>query len=173
MNRDKSSSPYRDRGSFGNALRNLIRRFRLAKLKLLTRGKFSSGAHVSIARGFDIRPSDRFSCGSYISIGKNFTCESNALIGDHILISSNVSFVSNDHAFDDPNSNIFDQGRLSPEEIILEGDNLIGYGATLIAPCIVERGAIIGAGAVAKGRLLSNTVYGGVPARVIKSRYPL
>lgn len=94
------------------------------------------------------------------------------LIGDDVLLSSNVSLIGNDHLFDDPSSTVYLQGRASNKEIIIEGDNLLGFGVTVIASVRIGKGCIVGAGSVVTKDLPPYTICAGVPARVIRVRYP-
>jgi acetyltransferase-like isoleucine patch superfamily enzyme len=166
-----SNSPFRNRGFVGNLLREVVRWARAKRIRLAQGSRVRFGTSFSIGKSADIRPPSFFYCGNCVGIGKNFTCESNAEIGDNVLISSNVSFISNDHAFDDRTSDIFHQGRLAPSSIIIEGDSLIGFGSILIAPCRIEKGAIVGAGSLVKGKIKADMIYAGVPARPIKPRF--
>lgn len=164
-------SPFRDKGLILNGVRASVRWLRCSWLKLLLGGRFSVGEDFSVGRGADIRPPRYCRFGDRVGVGKNVTIECDLSSGDDVLISSNVSFVGNDHKFDSRLSTVFRQGRNPPAAVVLEGDNLIGFGAIVIAPCVVERGAIVAAGAVVKNRVTANSIYGGVPAKLIRGRF--
>src|ERR671920_2580867 len=100
-----------------------------------------------------------------VSIGRDFHVETNVVIGDDVLISSRVGIVGRDHRMDDPTKTIYWAGRLPPARVVLEGDNLVGFGAVIVAPATIGRGCVIGAGAVVVGDLPPNTVCVGAPAR--------
>jgi acetyltransferase-like isoleucine patch superfamily enzyme len=114
---------------------------------------------------------DHFHIGSNVSIGGEFTCQTNATIGDDCLISSRVSLIGNDHDLYFGRS-AYHSGRQPASEIELAGNNFIGYGATLIGSIRVGHGAIVGAGAVVTSDVPENAVVAGVPAKFIKYRYP-
>lgn len=89
-----------------------------------------------------------------------------------MLISSGVSFVGNDHRFDIPGKSIIWGGRLPASTIIVEGDNLIGFGVTIVGDVRIGKGAIVGAGAVVTRDLPPGMICVGVPAKPIKPRWP-
>jgi acetyltransferase-like isoleucine patch superfamily enzyme len=165
------SSPFRNKGAALNAVRAIARQARVLRLRLQLRRRLSYGRNFSVGKGADIRPPSYFKCGDDVGIGKNLTVETNVQIGDEVLVSSNVSFVGDDHQFDDPNSSVFWQGRKPEGCVVLEGDNLVGFGCTLIGGVKVGRGAIIGAGAVVTRDLPPYTICVGVPARPTRSRF--
>ncbi len=69
----------------------------------------------------------------------------------------------NDHAF-------FDWRRENAVEI--GHDVWIGHGATVLPGVKVGNGAVIGAGAVVSRDVAPYTIVGGVPARLIRERFP-
>lgn len=105
-----------------------------------------------------------------MSIGSGLTSHVHLEIGSDVMVSSGVSFVSDDHPFDETAATICDFPPNPVQTVVLEGDNLIGFGATLIGPLVVGRGAIVGAGAVVTGDVPPDVVCAGVPARVIRRR---
>lgn len=168
-----TSSPFRDQVGLRAILRVCIWRIRRIFILLRSRGKVRMGHHVVFGRNADIRPYRQGTIGSYVAIGKNFTAETDFVLGDEILISSNVSLVSRDHSFDDPDVPIFWQGRVDGHEVTIAGNNLIGFGVILVGPCRVGKGAVVGAGSIVVSDLPDNTVCAGAPARVIRTRIPL
>lgn len=164
-------SPFRSKSPPLELVRKLLRSYRILKIRIALGKKFIHGNEFSIGKNFDIRSPERFHTGNRIGIGKNFTVECNAEIGDDVLISSNVTFIGNDHKFDDPLKTIYTQGRFNCPDIILEGNNVIGFGSIIIGPCRIKRGAIIAAGSVVKGEIDSYQIYGGIPAKRIKPRF--
>ena len=57
-------------------------------------------------------------------------------------------------------------------DIVFEGDNWIGANTTILRGVTVGRGAVIAAGAVVTKDVPPFSIVGGVPARVIKMRFP-
>ncbi len=86
------------------------------------------------------------------------------------MISSNVAFIGKDHDFSEPDFGLHQQAVLPPARIVLEGDNLIGYGTIILGDVTVGRGAIVGAGSLVTGDLPSDTVCVGRPAKPLRAR---
>jgi chloramphenicol O-acetyltransferase type B len=143
------------------------RRLRLRRLSLCTvkHGKpFVIGAKAHV-----ISP-NRFVVGDSVYIGRNFHCEVDAEIKNNTLISSSVSFVGNDHEFDEAAQSVAHGARLPPSKVILEGNNLIGYGSTIVGNVTIGWGCIVGAGSLVTKDLPPNMVCVGRPARPIRQR---
>ena len=69
-----------------------------------------------------------------------------------------------------PETTVFAQGRAPAHHVTLGGDNLIGFGATIVGTVEIGRGCIVGAGALVASDLPPYTVCVGIPARPIRSR---
>lgn len=152
-------------------IRKLTRIFRTIILKIKTGKKLVIGKNTYVGKNCEILSPKFAKIGNNVRIGSRFHCETNLEICDHVLISSNVSFIGNDHKFDDPENNIFFQGRNPTPTIILEGDNLIGYGATLLGDITIAYGTIIGARSLVTKSTQPNMIYAGIPAKAIKARH--
>jgi acetyltransferase-like isoleucine patch superfamily enzyme len=57
------------------------------------------------------------------------------------------------------------EGHPTINDVVIGNDVWIGQGATLIAPCTIGHGAIIGAGSVVRGEVCPYTVFTGNPAK--------
>jgi acetyltransferase-like isoleucine patch superfamily enzyme len=121
------------------------------------------------AKGVTILRHARVRLGSNVALGRHLYVETDLTVGDDVLFSGYVAVVGDVHPIDGP-STVFASASLPQQPVVLEGDNLVGYGAILIAPCHLERGAVVGAGAVVTGRLTADSVNVGVPARPIRHR---
>lgn len=62
--------------------------------------------------------------------------------------------------------------RLTSEPCILENDIWVGAGAVIVRGVTVGNGAVIAAGAVVTKNVPAFAIVGGVPAKVIKYRFP-
>jgi acetyltransferase-like isoleucine patch superfamily enzyme len=113
---------------------------------------------------------NEFVAGNSVYIGRNFHCEVDAEIGDSTLISSAVALVGNDHEFDVAASAITEGARLPASRVILEGNNLLGYGTTVVGNIRIGWGCIVGAGSLVTRDLPPNTVCVGRPAKPIRAR---
>lgn len=115
-------------------------------------------------------------CARNISIGKNFSMHEfcyldgagEIVIGDNVSISHNCSLISFDHTWVDCELPI-KYGPTIYKKITVGSDVWIGCGVRILGGCEIGDRVVIAAGAVVKGKLESNSVYAGVPARKIKS----
>ena len=137
-----------------------IRHFYLRKIIRVTIGKCSS---VGIGC---------FITGRNISIGNNCVINRFCLldgragieIGNNVSISPNVSVVSLSHDKDDP------QFRTVSKPVIIRDYVWIGIHALILPGVIVEKGAVVGAGAVVVKNVNEFAVVAGNPAEVISKR---
>ncbi|MEO0663505.1 MAG: acyltransferase, partial [Planctomycetota bacterium] len=90
-------------------------------------------------------------------------------IGDDCRIAHNVSFVSEDHVFADPDTPIRLQGK-ETAEIHIGSDVWIGCGARILKGVTVGDGAVIGAGAIVTRDVPPLGIAVGVPARIVGTR---
>ena len=74
------------------------------------------------------------------------------------------------HNYRDKNVLIKDQGEWE-DDIIIEDDCWIGFGAQIMPGCKIAKGSVIGAGAVLTHNTNEYEVWGGVPARKIGERF--
>ena len=90
-------------------------------------------------------------------------------IDDDAMLAPNVVIISSSHNYHDIHTLISQSGKtFDPVRI---GKNVwIGSNVTILAGAIIGDGAVVGAGAVVRGQIPPNTVVGGVPARIIKTR---
>jgi acetyltransferase-like isoleucine patch superfamily enzyme len=107
--------------------------------------------------------------GRRVALGRDFYVETDLVVGDDVLFAGRVSVVGNVHPLDGPGP-VTGPYVGPPGVVRLDGDNLVGQNAVLIGPCHLERGAVVGAGAIATGSLLADTIYVGVPARPLRRR---
>ncbi|MGE0059504.1 MAG: glycosyltransferase [Dehalococcoidia bacterium] len=153
-------------------IRTAYRTMRNLRHKARLGNRLRIGRNVTIGKRAYLNPPESLTLGDNISIGADFHLESNLEAGSDILISSRVAFVGDDHRFDDPQSTVYWSGRNEPATVVLEGDNLIGFGVTVIGNVRIGRGCIVGSQAVVTSDLPPNSVCVGTPARPIRSRYP-
>jgi acetyltransferase-like isoleucine patch superfamily enzyme len=137
----------------------------------MLRGKLTMGSNVIFGKDAVLHPPHFMRLGDRVHFANGFITEANLDIGSDVLISTRVACIGNDHAFDDPAETIISNGRRPASTVVLEGDNLIGFGTTLIGNVRVGRGCIVGAGSVVVRDLPPFTICAGVPARPIRPRY--
>lgn len=113
--------------------------------------------------------------GRNVGVGSNsfLGCAGGIEIGEDTIIGNYVSFHAENHNYSDPTLPISAQG-VSHIGIKLGSGCWIGAKVTILDGAIIEDGCIIAAGAlVIQGRYSSNSIYGGVPAKFIKSRFDI
>jgi acetyltransferase-like isoleucine patch superfamily enzyme len=135
-------------------------------------GKISIGARTFIDRGVIIRP-----MGGSIEIGDD--CYLNAytvlygggglIIRNNVLIAAHTVIVPSNHVYEDALMPINQQG-LILKGIVIEDDVWIGAGAKILDGVFLQRGTVVGAGAVVTKTTEPYSVVVGVPAKKINSR---
>jgi len=102
---------------------------------------------------------------------KNFGSEPYLIyIGDNFYSSSNVNFITHDGSVNVLRNLYKEYKNIDYIAPIIIGNNVfIGNGSTILPGAIIEDNIIIGAGSIVKGKLKSNSVYAGVPAKHISS----
>jgi len=157
------------------------------KMLFMKSGNFSIEMGTTIAGGKNIKLGSKVSIGknSYlfaedglISIGDNFACNTNVVInasmgtitiGDNCIFAHNVVLRSTDHCHDRIDIPIRKQGH-NRGTIEIEDDVWIGANAVITSNVKIGKGAIIGAGAVVTKDVVSYSIVGGVPAKLIRMR---
>ena len=165
------AGPFRAIPRWALGARWAIRMMRFARMKLLLGKKLRTGAGVVFGPGCKLLVPDFAHFGSNVSIGGQFYLEQNLKVGDDVLISSNVSIVGNDHPFDDPSLTVFSAPRAAASTVTIEGDNLIGFGTTIVGGVTVAKGCIVGARSVVTRDLPPYTVCIGAPAKPVRKRF--
>lgn len=139
----------------------------------------SCGKKVYICRGSKMSW-ENVSIGNDVFINENATflsTRAKVIIGDHVIFGPNVTLITGNHKTNIVGrymSTISDaeKDQEDDKDIILEGDNWIGANVTILKGVHVGEGAIIASGAVVTRDIIPYSVVGGVPAKIIKMRFP-
>jgi acetyltransferase-like isoleucine patch superfamily enzyme len=139
---------------------------------------------LSHGRNFHFDP-----CGSYsfrtIAVGDDVFLGPEALlsasrsgirIGNKVMFGPRVMILGGDHNTSVVGRFMKDVVEKRPEddkEVVIEDDVWIGAGAILLKGVTIGRGAIVGAGAVVASSVPPYAIALGVPARVIRFRWPV
>ena len=107
------------------------------------------------------------SFGDGVWVGREFKVYGNGSvsIGNHIDIAPDVAFVTGSHEISDSRRRAGDG--LS-YQISVEDGCWIGARSTILGNTTIRRGCVIAAGAIVTQSTDANSVYGGVPARMIR-----
>lgn len=122
-----------------------------------------TGVLSELGEGMIIGDNVGISPNAFISI------RGNVKIGDDTIIGPNVTIISENHNFFDLDSLIRMQG-VSRKGIQIGNNCWLGANVTVLDGVKIGSGSIIAAGAVVNIDIPCNTIAGGVPARVLKTR---
>jgi acetyltransferase-like isoleucine patch superfamily enzyme len=129
------------------------------------------GIGCVLDHGFTLEATGRLTVGDRTVFGHHCTVASDesVTIGRGCLIGELVSIRDHDHAFDQTDVPILDQGRRTAAVVI--GDDVwVGAKATITAGVTIGDGAVVGAHAVVTHDLPARCIAVGVPARVLRMR---
>jgi len=123
----------------------------------------ATGVLSDLGKGVEIGANSGFDAYTFIGASGGVKIGQNVICGQH------VSFHSENHIFDRVDIPIKLQGT-TRQGIIIEDDCWIGANVTFLDGAHIGRGSVVGAGAVVLGKMPTNSVIVGVPARVVKNR---
>ena len=129
------------------------------------------GDNVAIFPGVFLMNIDRLSIGNNVSIHPMCYVDATGgvTIGDDVSIAHGVTIMSFEHGYARRDVPIRDQ-LLRSDPTRVETGCWIGARAVILAGAVVGRGSIVGAGSVVTRSVEPNSIVGGVPARLIKTR---
>ncbi|MFZ6766998.1 acyltransferase [Undibacterium sp. Di26W] len=92
-------------------------------------------------------------------------------IGNDVAIAANCTFAPVNHAYQDKNRRINQQGFLpSKGGIVIEDDVWIGANCIILDGAILRQGCVIGAGSIVRGEIAAYSIQVGTPLRQIGER---
>ena len=141
----------------------------------------SYGRGLHVGRGVRLWAPKRLALGICVYIGKQAHIEANCRIGNYCLIANRVAIVGrHDHDFSAVgfpvrfgpwvNSKRF-PSQHADDEVVIEDDVWLGYGAVVLTGVTVGRGSVVAAGSVVTRDIPPYSIAGGVPAKVIGQRF--
>ena len=112
-----------------------------------------------------------------VAIGNNSTLNQGVIIdgfggvviGEGVRIASNTVINTTDHAFEDVDTFIYQQGFICAQ-VIIEDDVWIGSNCCINKGVTIGKGSVIGSGSVVTKDIPPYSIAVGVPAKRIKSR---
>lgn len=92
-------------------------------------------------------------------------------IGNNVLVAPGTMIVPANHSIERRDELIRNQGFLpSRGGVVIEDDVWIGANCVLLDGTYIEKGAVLAAGSVVNARVRAYTIWGGIPAKLIKER---
>ncbi len=129
---------------------------------------------ISIGRKFIFRGSGQlrgpFECGDHVRFGIGCHVFGGVTMGSHIMIAPNCVLTGGGHGTKLGDGPMIFQKCPPHTEIIIGSDVWIGANSVILPGVKIESGSIIAAGSVVTKDVLSNTIVGGNPAKLIKVR---
>ena len=125
----------------------------------------------------DFKGLENLSIGDYTSIPKHstFYCTGAPLtIGKKVIFGPAPTIITGDHRIDVVGKFIMDSHDKLPENdarVVIEDDVWCGSHVTILKGVTIGRGSVIAAGAVVTKSCPPYSIIGGVPAKVLKSRF--
>ena len=147
------------------------------KIIALSKNGIVLGNNVSILNGSIIdclgvynNIGDGLSIGHNVGIGQNcfIQVRANVEIRSNVIFGPNVSVFSENHIFEDSSIPIVKQG-VTRKGVIIEEGVWIGTGAVVLDGVTIGKNSVIAAGSVVNKNVPPFSLYGGVPARLIKN----
>jgi acetyltransferase-like isoleucine patch superfamily enzyme len=120
-----------------------------------------SCSKISIGNRVVIRPGSMLFADSRVN-GASITIE------DDVLIGSGVHFYTANHAFENIEIPIIDQGHSESRGVLIKKGSWIGANAIILPGVTIGENTVIGAGSVVTKSIPSKVVAAGNPARIIK-----
>lgn len=137
------------------------------------------GSCVRIPKGCAFSGMENISVGESVYFGEDtrvLTTQAQLVIGNHVMFGPGVTIVTGDHrtnAIGKYMTDLSDADKLpeNDQDVIIEDDVWIGANATVLKGVIIGKGSVIAAGSVMTKSCPAYSIVGGIPARVLKSRF--
>ena len=114
--------------------------------------------------GKNLKVGDRSQLGQNARLGGTIT------IGEDVVMGPDVVMMATSHEFKDLNTPINQQGAKPEEPIVIGNDCWIGTRVIILPGVHLGNKCIVAAGAVVTRSFPDNSIIGGVPAKLIKTR---
>tara|TARA_B110000211_G_C13929801_1_gene486641 strand:- start:390 stop:809 length:420 start_codon:yes stop_codon:yes gene_type:complete len=131
------------------------------------------GKRVIIYPGVWIAPGNNLVLGDDVSLARGvlIITKDNGIvkIGARTIIGFDTKIISSNHEIPEIGKSIYYAGS-NPKDIIIGNDIWIGANCFITAGVKIGNGAVIAAGSVVTKNIPKNTIYGGIPAKLIRMR---
>jgi acetyltransferase-like isoleucine patch superfamily enzyme len=119
--------------------------------------------------------------GKYFYIGKDSQIECDAQIGDYVILGNKVGLIGRyDHNYQQIGVPIRLASQIRQPDyswkglnmkVVIEDDVWVGYGSIILSGVRIGTGSIIASGSVVTKDIEPYSIYGGIPAKKIGSRF--
>lgn len=150
---------------------SLYRRLRTVRNRSIIARKRLGDVDATASVHPSARVSTDLSAGPYVFIGRDCTIPPLVSIGKYTMLASTVAVVGDDHCWSDPTLPIQFSGRPTQQHTVIGDDAWLGHGVIVMRGVTIGDGAIVAAGAVVTRDVPDYEIWGGVPARRIRSRF--
>jgi maltose O-acetyltransferase len=127
------------------------------------------GSGTKVQKGVYIGSGNGVSIGASCQINERVRLD-NVVIGNNVMIARECIVLGKTHLNDDVNVPMAEQGRSEAYTSVIEDDVWLGLRVIIMPGITIGQGSIVGAGAVVTKDIPAFTIWGGVPAKQIKSR---
>ena len=110
------------------------------------------------------------SLGDRSGIGIGAKIYGTCIIGDDVMMGSDVTIITREHRTERTDIPMREQGFEDEQPVVIGNDVWLGDRVTILPGVTIGDGSIVGAGAVVTGDIPPYSVAVGVPARVIRMR---
>lgn len=110
--------------------------------------------------------------GRYAYIGPKCVIYPKVSIGAYTMLANNVSIIGSDHTYNKIGTPIIFSGRETIKQTHIGMDCWIGAHSIVMCGVTIGNGSIIAAGSVVTRDVEPYCIYGGVPAKKLKNRFP-
>lgn len=111
----------------------------------------------------------------FIGPGAHFSSIKSITIGNKVMFGPNVTIIGGDHNTSKIGQFMYDVEDKLPENdlpVVIKDDVWIGAGVIILKGIIIEEGSIVAAGSLVNKNVPSYSIVGGVPAKLLKKRFP-
>lgn len=129
------------------------------------------GENIAVFPSVYLKGIENLELGDNISIHPMCYIDSTGGINikSNVSIAHSTTILSSEHIHSDLSINIKDQG-LKFKSTIINENVWIGCGCRILAGSTIEQGSILAAGSVLNKNVEFNSIYGGIPAKLLKRR---